>query len=165
MNKLFFLITLLVLASCSISPIRNVNYAQYNAYSSNNPGNMICKEIGPVISGQSGSILKSCHELAQLALAELLGNAKSMGGNAVINIQWEKDGEISSMPHCETKYGWAFLYGVGLFTPWVRDVKVTGTAVKLENKPNIKTPGTQVLLIRPISKQKSNSFYSQYLQL
>ena len=149
MAKILILITILSLASCSVSPIKNVNYSKFNAYSTSNPGNMMYEEIGPVFTEQSSSILTSCNELAQIALAELIGNVKQMGGNAVTNLKWEKGSELSSIPHCETEWGWFGLYIIGGFGSWVRDVNISGTAIKLKNDSYIKNPNSQVFLIKP----------------
>ena len=153
MAKIFILITILSLASCSVSPIKNVNYSKFNAYSTSNPGNMMYEEIGPVFTEQSSSILTSCNELAQIALAELIGNVKQMGGNAVTNLKWEKKSELSSIPHCETEWGWFGLYIVGGFGSWVRDVNVSGTAIKLKEDESTHKPGSRVFFFDP---NKSN---------
>ena len=146
MAKIFILITIFSLTSCSVSPIKNVNYSKFNAYSTSNPGNMMYEEIGPVFTEQSSSILTSCNELAQIALAELIGNVKQMGGNAVTNLKWEKGSELSSIPHCETEWGWFGLYIIGGFGSWVRDVNISGTAINLRTNSKVKSPGTHVFI-------------------
>ncbi len=153
MAKIFILRTVLSLTSCSKSPIKNVNYSKFNAYSTNNPGNMMYEEIDPVFTEKSSSILTSCNELAQIALTELIGNVKQMGGNADTNLKWKKGSELSSIPHCETEWSWFGLYIVGGFGSWVRDVNISGTAIKLKENSKVNSPGTHVFNLKSSNKK------------
>ncbi|MGI4992449.1 hypothetical protein ACRXCV_07460 [Halobacteriovorax sp. GFR7] len=144
--KLLTILGILTLVSCSSSVVRDLDYSRYNLYSSSISGNMKYLEIGPVFAEQSGSILTSCNKLAETALAQLAANAKSKGGNAVINVRWKKDEYMSSSPNCDSHYGWAAIYGVGLFLPWVNNIEVSGIAAKIKEE-NLKTPPSHVFYL------------------
>ncbi len=147
MQKIIF-IFLLIFSGCSYSPIRNVNYKANNLYTSANAGNLEYDDLGPIVRDTSGFIWDSCDHLAELVIAEVIADVKDKGGNALANVKWRKGDNMTATPYCTTKYGWFVPYIITGLGPWVKNVEIAGSAIKINSK-QVLEPHSNVFYIDP----------------
>ena len=161
MTKVFSFVILIFTVGCSYSPIKNINYDKYNAYSSKNAGNQKFKEIGIISVDESDFIYTSCNTVAEKALEKMIDRVKSMNGNAIMNLKWESETGMSEAPHCRVDYGWFGAYIIGGFvSPWVTNVELSGIAIDIkESNAN----DTSLIIIDPkkTSLEMAKSFIAE----
>ena len=134
MKNISTLFLLILITSCSFSPIKNVNYSKYNAYSSKNAGNQKFQEIGSINADKSDMIYTSCLTLAERALEDLINRARAMNGNALMNLRWKSEKGDTVQPQCKIAYGWFAAYIIGgLVSPWVKNVEVSAIAININD--------------------------------
>jgi uncharacterized protein YbjQ (UPF0145 family) len=96
-----FIFLALLVAGCTT--LANVNYSKYNSYTFDSVGNRQFQDIGHV-SASAWGFSKSCDELANQAMSNLLDQAKGLGGNAVYNVRFHQINTFSDSlnPVCKS---------------------------------------------------------------
>ena len=129
LKSLIIGITGLVLTGCTYKTA-TISYNPYNAYAEPQGGNVKYKEIAPVHACASGFVWSNCAEITQEVLQRLQEQAKTLGGNGVINIKWSYKNSFVLTPTCEVQWGWFALYILPGLGPWVQRACAEGVAVK-----------------------------------
>jgi uncharacterized protein YbjQ (UPF0145 family) len=138
MKTLIILSLILIIGSCSHHNIDNINYAKYNAHTTSRSISSDFTDLGHVTSDNSDYIFKSCEEVAENTLAELIAKAKMMGGNGIANIMWTDKYDMKTItPTCRIRWGWFAAYVVGGLGPWVKYVEASATVVNIPDNRNI----------------------------
>jgi hypothetical protein len=164
MKFISFLLAFIFISCTTYAPVRDLDYKKYNLYSADNSGNFRYADLGPIYSKQSTWVFGSCKDQAKIVMIDLVGEAKSKGGNAVVNVRWRRDDTETAMPTCKKKYGFVWLAVVGLLLPWVKTVEANGTAAKIDDTMQTPaTPNTDVLFI-PENKS-INTIVDEYIAL
>lgn len=86
-------------------------------------------ELGQVHGSKGGAIWVDCTESTTDALREVIGEAKSLGANAVGNLKWRATN--TSTPSCKKGWGWVMIWPM-LLTPVFMSAAVDGTAYKVD---------------------------------
>jgi len=103
-----------------------INYKELAIFSSDNPGNKKFEDIGSVSGSKYTWVWESCDKIAKDAVKDMLDEAKSMGGNTVYKIRFEKGDFLSEKPTCKRQWGWLFF-----LIPFPASAHVEGMAARV----------------------------------